>query len=98
MKHFIIIITYTAPFEEINKILASHREFLQNGYDSNRILMSGPQNPKTGGIVIARGESEENLLNFFSNDPYKLNQVAEYRFIEFNPVKHQPFLTDWCKE
>lgn len=98
MKHFIIMITYTAPIEEINKTVQSHREFLQKGYDSNHILMSGPQNPKSGGIVLARGESKEELVNFFSEDPYKINQLAEYRFIEFNPVKHQSFLSDWCKE
>ncbi|MHC1737802.1 MAG: YciI family protein [Ignavibacteriaceae bacterium] len=98
MKHFIIIITYTAPIEEINKVVESHRAFLQKGYDSRLILMSGPQNPKSGGIVLARGKSKDELVNFFLEDPYKINQLAEYRFIEFNPVKHQPFLSDWCKE
>jgi len=98
MKHFIIIITYTAPIEEINKVVANHREFLQKGYDSNHLLMSGPQNPKSGGIVLARGTSKDELVDFFSQDPYKINQLAEYRFIEFNPVKHQPFMSDWCKE
>lgn len=98
MKHFIIIITYTAPIEEINKVVGNHREFLQKGYDSNHLLMSGPQNPKSGGIVLARGTSKDELVDFFSQDPYKINQLAEYRFIEFNPVKHQPFMSDWCKE
>jgi uncharacterized protein YciI len=97
MKHFIVIITYTSPMTEIDEILPSHREFLQKGYDSGILLMSGPQNPRSGGIVIARSESLNNLKDFFSNDPYNLQNAVNYRFIEFNPVKHQPFLSQWCQ-
>ncbi|MFT3783791.1 MAG: YciI family protein [Nibricoccus sp.] len=95
MKFCVVEITYTAPLAEIDRVLQSHRDFLQIGYDEKRLLLSGPQNPRTGGVVIARGESVEDVKAFFARDPYQVNQLANYRFIEFTPVKHQPFVADW---
>ena len=58
MKHFLVEITYTADIiDKIEVILPDHRAFLQTGYDRGWLLMSGPLNPRTGGIVIARAPS-----------------------------------------
>lgn len=95
MKHFLVDIQYTAPIEIIDEILPRHRAFLQVGYDQGYLLCSGPKNPRVGGIVIARAESEEVLRNFFLTDPYQQQNAAHYTFIEFNPVKFQPFLEKW---
>ncbi|HNJ06214.1 MAG TPA: YciI family protein [Leptospiraceae bacterium] len=96
MKHFVVEITYTAPLARIDELLASHREFLARGYLEEMLLMSGPQTPRTGGIVLARAASKEDLEAFFANDPYKKDGAANYRFIEFTPVKHQSFMNMWC--
>ncbi len=98
MKHFVISIKYSAPIEKIDDHLASHRNFLQIGYDIGFLLCSGPCNPRTGGIIIARSESREELELLFQKDPYLINKLADYEFIEFNPVKHQDFLSDWINK
>lgn len=95
MKHFIIEITYTASLDNIDQTLPEHRAFLQTGYDKGWLLMSGPQNPRTGGIVVARAPSLEELEGLFKNDPYQKKGQASYRFIEFNPVKKAPLMDDW---
>lgn len=95
MKHFVVEILFSVPFEQVEPVVPAHREFLQIGYDAGQLLMSGPQNPRVGGIVIARAESLEVVQALFAQDPYALNKVATYRFIEFNPVKRQPFLESW---
>lgn len=95
MKHFMVEITYKAGPDEIAATVNEHRAFLQTGYDKGWLLMSGPQVSKTGGVVIARAPSREELQVFFSGDPYLQKKLAEYRFIEFDPVKHQEFLTEW---
>jgi len=97
MKFFIVEITYTAPLSEIDRALAAHRQFLQTGYDQNRLLLSGPQTPRVGGIIIARGQSLEELQAFFTSDPYQIASLATYRYIEFSPVKHQPAVSDWVR-
>lgn len=95
MNYFLVEITYTAPIEVIDMIVADHRKFLQTGYDQGWLLMSGPMNPKTGGIVVARAPSMQEIQAFFFNDPYHQHQAATYNFIEFKPVMYQPFLQDW---
>jgi uncharacterized protein YciI len=95
MKHFVIEITYKAPLEQIDAAVGDHRQFLQGGYDLGLLLFSGPQNPRTGGIIIARAESLEAIQDLFKKDPYQARGLASYRFIEFNPVKRQNFLESW---
>jgi uncharacterized protein YciI len=95
MKHFIVDIKFIVPFEQVEPIVPVHREFLQTGYDAGLLLCSGPKNPRTGGIVIARAESLEAITALFKKDPYHLHKVADHEITEFNPVKHQEFLTEW---
>lgn len=95
MKHFLIEITYLAPIEAIDAALTDHRAFLQVGYDEGLLLCSGPLEPRTGGILIARAENKAAIEAFLRNDPFKLRNMAGYRIAEFNPVKHQPWLGDW---
>lgn len=90
-------ITYTAAMAKIEEILPAHRAFLQEYYDKGALLLSGPQNPRTGGIVIARAESVEAIKEIFSHDPYQVQKAADYRFIEFNPVKFSPIVENWVK-
>lgn len=97
MKHFLVEITYTADLSKIDEVLTDHRAFLQNGYDKGMLLCSGPMNPRTGGILIARAESDIDIKEFLSHDPYNINNLVEYRIVEFNPVKHQEFMSDWVK-
>lgn len=97
-KFFVIELTYTVPFERMGEIVPEHRAFLQNGYDQGWILISGPQLPKTGGIIVAKAPSKEALVSLFSHDPFQVHQVATYRFIEFDPVKRQEYLENWVNE
>jgi uncharacterized protein YciI len=95
MKHCMVEITYTAPLEKIDEVLPEHRAYLQLGYDSGMLLCSGPMTPRTGGVVLARAESIDDVKAYFAADPYRMRGMAEYRFVEFSPVKHQPFLKEW---
>jgi uncharacterized protein YciI len=97
MKHFLVEITYKIQAEKLGDILTEHRTFLQIGYDKGLLLCSGPKEPRVGGIVVARANSLEEIKEFFTKDPYALHGVAEHTFVEFNPVKFQPFLKSWIE-
>ena len=98
MKHFIIDIHYLIPAEQLVETTVEHRAFLQSGYKAGMLLFSGPKVPRTGGIIVARAESADQVAAFFANDPYQKKGVATYQFIEFNPVLKQEFLTDWVEK
>ncbi len=95
MRHFIIEITYTVPAEHLSEVVTEHRAYLQKGYDAGLLLLSGPQSPRIGGMVVARANSLEDIQAFFKNDPYQVKGLAVYRFIEFEPLKFQAFLKEW---
>lgn len=95
MLHFVIEIEYTAAMERIEQVVPAHRAYYKAGYETGLLLCSGPQNPRVGGIAIARAETRENLDIFLKNDPYLLENVAIHRVKEFQPVLHQSFLSDW---
>jgi uncharacterized protein YciI len=95
MKHFVIQSTFIIPFEQFGDTVVEHRSFLQKGYDQGWILCSGPQSPKVGGVIVARAPSLEDIQAFFADDPYQVKGLAQYRFVEFEPVKRQAFLEQW---
>ncbi len=97
MKHFVVIITYAKPFAEFESILPAHREHLQRGVDAGMLLVSGPQQPRTGGILVVRAESRDALERFIADDPYSINRTATFQIIEFVPGRHQSFLADWIE-
>lgn len=95
MPHYIVEITYRAPLARIDETVTAHRAHLQTGYDQGMLLASGPQVPRSGGILVARAPSREALEAFIAKDPYQVQGLAEYRLIEFQPVKRQDWAADW---
>ena len=85
---FIIKLSYKVPLSEVDKYLQTHREFLDTYYKKGLLLVSGPMNPRTGGIIIALSKDKDTVITIFQQDPYYLADIAEYEFIEFNPVKY----------
>jgi uncharacterized protein YciI len=95
MPHYIVEITYHVPLQRIDEALLAHRAHLQTGYDRGLLLGSGPQLPRVGGILIARAATRAELEAFIAQDPFRLQDLAEYRLVEFQPVKYQPWAADW---
>jgi uncharacterized protein YciI len=95
MKHFLVELQYTAPLDYIDAALPDHRAFLQRGYDEGYLLMSGPKEPRTGGVIIARSESLETLQAYLDQDPFQQLKLAHYTYKEFAPVKYLPVLDGW---
>jgi uncharacterized protein YciI len=84
---FIITLTYLKPAEEIDKLLAAHREYLREQYANGMFLMSGRQVPRTGGIIIATADSRADIEAVIELDPFKEAGAASYTITEFVPTK-----------
>jgi uncharacterized protein YciI len=87
---FLVLIHYTRPLEEVEKVRASHRSFLDECVATGHLVVSGPRKPKTGGVLLVRGSSLEEVKAIFAKDPFHVAGVASYEFVEFDPVKHAP--------
>jgi uncharacterized protein YciI len=91
---FVVLVKYVRPIEEIEAHLAEHRRFLDEHYASGHFLASGPRVPRTGGILLARATSREELESVLALDPFRLAGVAEYEILEFAPNKFAPQLKE----
>ncbi|MGB9693129.1 MAG: YciI family protein [Candidatus Sumerlaeaceae bacterium] len=98
MKHFIVEVIYKQPFENFGDAVAQHRAYLDKGYACGMILFSGPLVPRLGSIFVARAESAQELADFFENDPYRTRGLADFRFVQFDPTRYIPELTEWFEE
>ena len=83
----VILLTYTAPAEEVAKHTPEHRAWLDHHYRSGLFITSGRQDPPVGGVIIAAGKNPDELLDVMQDDPFHKAGVAEYKFIAFTPVK-----------
>lgn len=97
MRHFIVELTYTVSFEQLQSSLPDHRTFLNDGYKLGWVLYSGPQEPKRGGIIVARAPDIADIRTYLAEDPLQKKGLAVYRIIEFTPVRWQPALDEWCR-
>jgi uncharacterized protein YciI len=98
MKYFFLEGQHLVPFEQRDPaLIAAHRQFLQKGYDRGFFLLSGPSIPPTGGVLVARAESLEQLNDFLAEEPFCKAELMRFsKIIEFNPVQHQPILNEWA--
>lgn len=85
---FVILVHYLKGIEDVDKHLVAHREYLEQGYQKGYLIASGPQNPRTGGVLLSQLQDRQILDAFLENDPFSLHGIGEYQVIEFTPVKY----------
>lgn len=84
---FVILVNYVKPIEEVDRHLAAHRAFLDQHYAAGSLICSGPQNPRTGGVIVSRAATRAEAERVVAQDPFRIHGIAEYTLIEFSPVK-----------
>jgi uncharacterized protein YciI len=82
-RMFVIELTYKAPLAKIDAHMKAHVAFLKKYYDSGNFLVSGRQIPRVGGIILAVGESPEEIAAIMQQDPFCQHGLAEVRIVEF---------------
>ncbi|WP_019143301.1 YciI family protein [Noviherbaspirillum massiliense] len=83
---FVILLNYVKPLEDIDRVIAPHRAFLERHYASGHFLLSGRQEPRTGGVIIAAAKDRAEVEAIVRQDPFHEAGVAEYTIVEFLPT------------
>lgn len=78
---FILSLTYVKPTEEADRLMQPHMDWVNEGYDRGMFLASGRKNPRTGGLILARGERAE-VEAYVAADPFTIESVALYEVTE----------------
>ena len=82
---FVIELIYTAPLTAIDAEMKAHMRFLKKYYASGHFLVSGRKVPRDGGIILAAGESRDEIEAIAREDPFTARGLATARVIEFRP-------------
>lgn len=95
---FIINLHYVVPLERLDAHMTDHVKFLNTYYKQHVFLTSGRQVPRTGGIIIARADSREELERIMAEDPFCKNGLAEVTIVEFLNSQMHPAFKKMMKE
>jgi uncharacterized protein YciI len=82
---FVILLDYVEDLRKVDEALDDHREWLRKHYDAGLFLASGPQEPRTGGMIFAAGD--RSLVEAaVAGDPFGVRGVAHHTIVEFHPT------------
>ena len=73
---YVAILTYVRPLEEIDRHVEAHIEWLRRHYADGTFLLSGRRMPRTGGVIVTRGESLEAVEALLKTDPFQQHGLA----------------------
>jgi uncharacterized protein YciI len=80
---FVIELVYTSPLAEIDAHMAAHVAFLEKYYAAGHFLVSGRKIPRDGGIILAVGQTRQQIEGIVEQDPFHKLGLAEFRIVEF---------------
>lgn len=80
---FVIELSYKVELEQIDAAMAAHVAFLKKHYASGSFLVSGRKIPRDGGIILAVGQSREEVEAVMREDPFVQRGLADLRITEF---------------
>lgn len=85
----IAIVRYRKPMEEVEKATPGHRAYLQGLVDQGLVLVSGPMDPRTGGVVLLRvpdGDVHGTLDRVRDGDPFVIQGIAQWELLPWKPT------------
>ena len=87
---FVLLLTYVKPLEEVDALMRRHVAWLRENYDAGRFVVSGRQIPRTGGVILARGDDREEMEAIAASDPFVKGGVATCEIVQFRAPQSEP--------
>lgn len=84
---FIISLTYKVELTEVDLFLAEHIEYLDQQYAQGNFILSGPKEPRNGGVIIANVANREKLEEIIQADPFYREQLADFAITQMTLTK-----------
>ena len=89
---FVVVLRYIVDLEKVDTYREGHIRFLEANYTDGNFIVSGPQVPRSGGIIIAKSQNRSLLEEKLKDDPFFVHHLAEYQIYEFQPTRYIPEL------
>ena len=87
---YLVLLRYRAALAEVDRHLEAHRRFLLDHYQQGHFLLSGRQEPRQGGVILARAGSRGEVAGWIAEDPFHQYGVADHEVIAWTPTLRHP--------
>ena len=85
---FIANLKYKKSIEEVNKVLEAQLEYLDKYFEKGKFICTGKKSfPELGGVILFDSNNLEEAEKILYEDPFYIEEIADYEIIEFQPVK-----------
>jgi len=91
---FVLLLTYVRPLEEVDALMRDHMAWVDGHYADGRFVVSGRQVPRTGGVIVARGDDREEMERIAASDPFVTGGVATCEVVQFRASQRAHGLGD----
>ena len=68
---------------QVDRLVGQHADWLDRHYASGRFVASGRRVPRTGGVILSRGDDLAEIEAIVAEDPFAREQVARYDIVQF---------------
>ena len=79
----------------LTEIMNQHFVYQREAVDEGFVLFAGPKVGASGGCMIIKADSYEEVFEYVSGDPLNIAKLREYNINEFKPRSYQDFLETW---
>jgi uncharacterized protein YciI len=89
---FVLLLTYVKPPAEVDALMRDHMAWLNEHYNAGRFIVSGRRIPRTGGVIVARGDDRGEIEALAASDPFVSGGAATCEVIQFRASQSAPDL------
>ena len=87
---FVLLLTYVKPLAEVDALMREHMAWLREHYAAGRFVVSGRQIPRTGGVILARGDDRAEMEALAATDPFVRAGAATCEVVQFRASQTAP--------
>ena len=89
---FVCITRYLQRLDGEEVTIEAHWRHLDEGLAAGQLVCSGPQVPRTGGLLVLNVPHREDAARFMDADPLVRAGLVSYELIEFEATRAAPGL------
>jgi uncharacterized protein YciI len=82
---FFVALKYRHPLERMLQTVDRHRAYLRELHAKGKLVASGPFEPRTGGALLIRAESEDELQSMLAADPFQEEKLVDTTIYRWAP-------------
>lgn len=84
---FIVFLRFSAARDQAGRLMQSHKDWIQRGFDEGVFLLAGSIQPQAGGAILAHGVTFDALQERVNRDPFVTEDVVQAEIVEVSPSR-----------